>query len=70
MAARDTLAGAVAVASRLPPGEAQVLLAAARSAFVDGLVLTALLGLGLALCGAAIAFRLIGNGAAPATQKA
>jgi hypothetical protein len=33
-------------------------------------VLTALLGLALALCGAAIAFRLIGTVAAPAMQKA
>jgi MFS transporter, DHA2 family, multidrug resistance protein len=69
-AARDTLAGAVAVAARLPHGDAQVLLAAARSAYLDAFVLTALLGLGLSLCGAAIAFRLNGNGAAPAMQKA
>jgi MFS transporter, DHA2 family, multidrug resistance protein len=69
-AARDTLAGAVAVAAQLPHGDAQLLLAAARSAYLDAFTLTALLGMALALCGAAIAFRLIGTGAAPAMQKA
>ena len=51
-AARDTLGGAVGVASTLPAGTADTLLAAARTAFVDGMHVAAaiagVIGLGLA----------------------
>jgi MFS transporter, DHA2 family, multidrug resistance protein len=57
--ARDTLAGAVAVASHLPHGEAQSLLSAARSAYANAFTLTAVLSMGLALCGSALAFRFM-----------
>jgi DHA2 family multidrug resistance protein-like MFS transporter len=52
-AARDTLGGAVGVASTLPPGTADQLLAVARMAFVDGMHVAAgiagIIGLGLAV---------------------
>jgi DHA2 family multidrug resistance protein-like MFS transporter len=52
MAARDTLGGAVGVASALPAGTADEVLAVARSAFVDGMHVAAtiagVIGLGLA----------------------
>ena len=51
-AARDTLGGAVGVASTLPTGSADTLLAVARAAFVDGMHVAAaiagVIGLGLA----------------------
>ena len=51
-AARDTLGGAVGVASTLPAGTADTLLAVARAAFVDGMHVAAaiagVIGLGLA----------------------
>jgi DHA2 family multidrug resistance protein-like MFS transporter len=51
-AARDTLGGAVGVASALPAGTADTLLAVARAAFVDGMHVAAaiagVIGLGLA----------------------
>ena len=51
-AARDTLGGAVGVASTLPTGTADTLLAVARAAFVDGMHVAAaiagVIGLGLA----------------------
>jgi MFS transporter, DHA2 family, multidrug resistance protein len=54
-AARDTLAGAVALAGRLPADAAVGLLTAARGAFVDAFAVTALLGAGLAVAGIAVA---------------
>jgi MFS transporter, DHA2 family, multidrug resistance protein len=52
-AARDTLGGAVGVASALPAGTADTLLAVARTAFVDGMHVAAaiagVIGLGLAV---------------------
>jgi MFS transporter, DHA2 family, multidrug resistance protein len=52
-AAKDTLGGAVGVSASLPPALGEPLLAAARTAFVDGLHVTAaiaaIVGFGLAL---------------------
>jgi DHA2 family multidrug resistance protein-like MFS transporter len=51
-AARDTLGGAVAVASELPPDVAAALLAAARVAFVDGIHIVAAITAVVALAAA------------------
>jgi DHA2 family multidrug resistance protein-like MFS transporter len=52
-AARDTLAGAVAVAKDLPATEAQRLLVTARSAYVDAFTVTSALSAVIAVAGAA-----------------
>jgi DHA2 family multidrug resistance protein-like MFS transporter len=62
-AARDTLGGAVGVAATLPADMANVLLAAARTAFVDGMhvaaAIAAVVGLGLAVF-ASMSLRAVG----------
>jgi MFS transporter, DHA2 family, multidrug resistance protein len=59
-AARDTLAGAVALAAQLPDGEGQRLLSAARNAYVEAFTVTAALGAVMAIAGAALALTTLG----------
>ncbi|MBW3621639.1 MAG: MFS transporter, partial [Actinobacteria bacterium] len=54
-AARDTLGAAVAAAAELPPAAADAVLQAARTAFVDGMQLTALVSAAIALAAAGMA---------------
>ncbi|MBM7505123.1 MFS transporter [Agromyces aurantiacus] len=54
-AARETLAGAVNVAETLAPGDAAALVASAAHAFDGGVVVTALIGVGLMLAAAVVA---------------
>jgi DHA2 family multidrug resistance protein-like MFS transporter len=58
-AARDTLGGAVAVASELPPDVAAALLAAARVAFVDGIHVVAAITVIVALAAAIGAAKML-----------
>ena len=58
-AARDTLAGAVALAAQLPEGEAGRLLAAARGAYVEAFAAMAALGAVILIAGAAIALTVL-----------
>jgi DHA2 family multidrug resistance protein-like MFS transporter len=60
--ARDTLAGAVALAKQLPDGDAARLLAAARGAYVEAFTVTAALCAIIALAGAAIALISLDRG--------
>jgi DHA2 family multidrug resistance protein-like MFS transporter len=60
--ARDTLAGAVAAAAHLSPGEGSALLALARSAYVDAFAVAAIIGMGMAVFGAVLALAMIGRG--------
>jgi MFS transporter, DHA2 family, multidrug resistance protein len=60
-AARDTLAGAVALAAQLPGGEGARLLSAARSAYVEAFTVTAALGAVIAIAGAVIALTTLGR---------
>jgi MFS transporter, DHA2 family, multidrug resistance protein len=57
--AMATLGGAVAVASMLPGAEAQTLLDAARTAFVDALRFTALAGAGIVILAAVLSARIL-----------
>ncbi|MEV0441721.1 MFS transporter [Streptomyces spectabilis] len=58
-AARETLGGAVAVASQLPPTAADALTAAARTAFTSGMHIAALAGALVLLAAAALAARAL-----------
>jgi hypothetical protein len=54
-AVRDSFAGAAAVAATLPADVGKALLAAATTAFMDGMQLTCLIGVGFAVAGAVAA---------------
>ncbi|WP_353987400.1 MFS transporter [Ruicaihuangia caeni] len=58
-AARQTLGGALELANSLPPGPAQALVASARAAFDSGVLVTAGIGVALALAAALIAGRAL-----------
>ncbi|TJZ55677.1 MFS transporter [Streptomyces piniterrae] len=58
-AARETLAGAAAVAGRLPERAGEALLTAARSAFTEGLQVAVLGAAGVMACGAVLAVGLL-----------
>jgi DHA2 family multidrug resistance protein-like MFS transporter len=60
-AARDTLAGAVALARQLPGNEGERLLAAARGAYVEAFAVTAALSALVAIAGAVIALTSLGR---------
>jgi MFS transporter, DHA2 family, multidrug resistance protein len=57
--ARDTLGGAVAAAARLPDSVGDLLLAAAREAFVDGLRLAALVSAAIAVVAAVVSLTVL-----------
>ncbi|MCD5346781.1 MFS transporter [Agromyces sp. S2-1-8] len=54
-ASRETLAGAAAVASELPPAQADALMGAAAVAFDGGVLVTSLIGVGLMVAAAVVA---------------
>jgi DHA2 family multidrug resistance protein-like MFS transporter len=59
MAGVHTLGGALSVAEGLPPAMAENLRQAARSAFVDGFQAAALLGTGIMVASALLAWRML-----------
>ncbi|MGD0862013.1 MAG: MFS transporter [Candidatus Limnocylindrales bacterium] len=58
-AVHDSLAGAGLVASHLPPTQGEALLALARSAFVDGMIVAVTVGALVAIAGAIVAFAFL-----------
>lgn len=60
-AARDTLGGAIRVASQLPPDQSQALLTTAREAFVQGLHFAALIAAAIAIFATITVFTLLRN---------
>jgi EmrB/QacA subfamily drug resistance transporter len=64
-AASSSLAGALHVAERLPPAAADVFAGAARTAFVDGIHLAAIFGVGLAIVASFLTRRFLPRSLAP-----
>ncbi len=63
--AQDTIGGAVAAAERLAPNEGQLLLSAAKNAFIRSFALTSSIGAILSVLAAALAFKLLRGRAPP-----
>jgi EmrB/QacA subfamily drug resistance transporter len=68
--ARESLAGAAAVAGQLAGDAGATLLAAARTAFVDAMAVTSLIGVGFALLGAIVAFAFLPDRASATDESA